>query len=394
MMKKPGMNRMTKRMIIMLLMVGTLFAAIIGYQLFVASMMAKFLASNAQPPATVTAMQVTRQSWQPELAAVGTLRAIQGVEISAEASGVVKTVHFKSGDWVKRGDLLLELNASEEKAQLQSLRASRKLAEITFKRDKRQFKIHAISKAQLDTSQAELSSRQAQAAMQQAIIDKKRVRAPFDGRLGVSQINAGQFLNVAQPIVSLQNNLNLYVDFNLPQKFIGVVKAGQSISISVGLQSGMNDSTAEAASGLIFGRINTINAVVDNSTRNVLLEGVIDNADGALLPGMFVHVKVQTGEPVQFLTLPQTAISFNAYGSTLFVAKAEKGVDGEERFIAQQLFVKTGEKRGDQVAILEGLQEGDRVVTSGQLKLKNGTPLIINNSVIPANEAAPTPQEQ
>ncbi|WP_201265541.1 efflux RND transporter periplasmic adaptor subunit [Mariprofundus sp. EBB-1] len=392
-MKKPTTKRMTKRMIIMLLMVGVLFAAIIGYQMFVASMMAKFLASNTQPPATVTAMQVSNQSWQPQIAAVGTLRAIQGVDISAETSGVVKKVHFKSGDWVKQGDLLIELNVSEETAQLQALRASRKLADITFKRDKQQYKIHAISKAQLDISQAELSNRQAQVAQQQAIIDKKRIRAPFDGRLGVSQINPGQFLNVAQQIVSLQNNLKLYVDFNLPQKFVGMIKRDQEISISVQQQSGALNATATNSVGVFKGRINTINAVVDNSTRNVLLEGVIDNADGVLLPGMFAHVKVESGAALQLLTLPQTAISFNAYGSTLFVAKSEKGADGKETLVAQQVFVKTGEKRGDQVAVLEGLKEGDRVVTSGQLKLKNGTPLIINNSVQPANNAAPKPQE-
>ncbi len=373
---------MTKRMIIMLLMVAVLFGAIVGYQMFVASMMAKYLASNGQPPATVTAMAVKKQSWQPQLASVGTLRAIQGVDISAEISGVVKAVHFKSGDWVKKGDLLLELNVSEELAQLQALKASQKLAEITYKRDNQQYKIHAISKAQLDIAQADLSNRKAQAAQQQAVIDKKRIRAPFDGRLGVSQINPGQYLSVAQQIVSLQNNQKLYVDFNLPQKFVGTIHPGQVIAVSINQQA---DAVA--------GQIKTINSVVDKATRNVLLEGVIDNTDGALLPGMFAHVSVETGAPVNLLTLPQTAISFNAYGSTLFIAKAEKGADGEEKRVAQQIFVKTGEKRGDQVAIIEGLNEGDMVVTSGQLKLKNGTPLIINNSVQPANDAAPKPQE-
>jgi len=378
---------MSKRMIIMLVSVGGLFAAIIGYQMFVASMMKQYLASNAQPPATVTAMQVSEQSWQPQLSAVGTLRAVQGVQIATETSGIVKKIHFRSGDEVKQGDLLLELNSAEEAAVLESLQASRKLAEINFKRDQQQFAIHAISQAQLDASQAGLTGKRALEAQQQAIIDKKQIRAPFAGRLGITRINPGQYLNMAEPIVSLQNNRALYIDFNLPQKFVGAIKAGQNISVFGSNESGLP----------ISGRITTINSVVDQATRNVQVEGEVDNADGALLPGMFAHVNIDTGAPQMLLTLPQTAISYNAYGSTLFVAREEKDpaqAEAPAKLVAQQVFVKTGDKRGDQVAVLEGLKAGDTVVTSGQLKLKNGTPLIINNTVLPANEAAPKPQEQ
>ncbi|WP_206675415.1 efflux RND transporter periplasmic adaptor subunit [Mariprofundus sp. KV] len=376
---------MSKRMIIMLVIVGAVFAAIIGYQMFVASMMKQFLASNAQPPATVTAMQVKRELWQSQLGAVGTLRAIQGVEISAEIAGIVKKVHFKSGDEVNKGDLLLELNSAEEAAQLQSLQANRKLAEINLDRDKRQFAVHAISKSKLDATQAELTSRIAQEAQQQAIIDKKRIRAPFAGRLGITRVNPGQYLNMAERIVSLQNSRALYIDFNLPQKYVGQIRQGQTMTV-------VDTQNSDLA---ISGTISTINSVVDNSTRNVQVEGLIDNSSGTLLPGMFVNVKVDSGAPQKLLTLPQTAISYNAYGSTLFVAKEVQGdQEGKSQLVAQQVFVKTGDKRGDQVVILEGLEEGDTVVTSGQLKLKNGTPLIINNSVQPANDAAPKPQEK
>ncbi|NWF36914.1 efflux RND transporter periplasmic adaptor subunit [Mariprofundus sp. KV] len=372
-------------MIIMLVIVGAVFAAIIGYQMFVASMMKQFLASNAQPPATVTAMQVKRELWQSQLGAVGTLRAIQGVEISAEIAGIVKKVHFKSGDEVNKGDLLLELNSAEEAAQLQSLQANRKLAEINLDRDKRQFAVHAISKSKLDATQAELTSRIAQEAQQQAIIDKKRIRAPFAGRLGITRVNPGQYLNMAERIVSLQNSRALYIDFNLPQKYVGQIRQGQTMTV-------VDTQNSDLA---ISGTISTINSVVDNSTRNVQVEGLIDNSSGTLLPGMFVNVKVDSGAPQKLLTLPQTAISYNAYGSTLFVAKEVQGdQEGKSQLVAQQVFVKTGDKRGDQVVILEGLEEGDTVVTSGQLKLKNGTPLIINNSVQPANDAAPKPQEK
>ena len=377
---------MSKRMIIMLVSVGGLFAAIIGYQMFVASMMKKFLASNAQPPATVTAMQVKRETWQPQLSAVGNLRAFQGIEVSSEVAGVVKKNHIHSGDWVKKGDLLIELSSDEEAAQLQAMKASRKLAEINFKRDQEQFDIHAISQSQLDASQANVTSARAQQFKQQAIVDKKRIRAPFAGRLGVSQISEGQFINPAEPLVSLQDSSSLYVDFSLPQKHVHALKAGLDITVA----------SAQNGELLIKGLITAINSSVDLNTRNVLIEGKIANSDGLMLPGMFVNVKIDMGKPQQLLTLPQTAISFNAYGSTLFVAKAEKGqanLKAEQKLLAQQVFVKTGDKRGDQVAILEGIKEGDTVVTSGQLKLKNGTPLIINNNVLPANAPAPKPQE-
>ena len=375
---------MKKRMIWMVAIVGFVFAAIIGYQMFVATMMKQFLASNAQPPATVTATQVKAEAWQPQLASVGTLRAIQGVEISAEIAGLVKKVHFRSGDEVKKGDLLLEMNSDEEAAQLLALKANRKLAEINLKRDEQQFKVHAISNSKLDASKAELSSRRAAEQQQQAIIDKKRIRAPFAGRLGITQINPGQYLNPAERIVTLQNGRALYIDFSMPQKYVTQLQKGQTISVDTG-------NGAQAISGTI----STINSVVDNSTRNVQVEGLIDNSDGKLLPGMFVNVTIDIGAPQNLLTLPQTAISFNAYGSTLFVAREEQGAEeGETQLVAQQLFVKTGDKRGDQVAIIEGLKEGETVVTSGQLKLKNGTPLIINNEVLPANESAPKPQEK
>ncbi|HIJ22034.1 MAG: efflux RND transporter periplasmic adaptor subunit [Gammaproteobacteria bacterium] len=366
-------------MVIMLLLIGVLFGGIFGYQQFVASMMQQFLASNTNPPVTVTAMQAQHESWQPQLSAVGTLRALQGVKMRSELSGIVERVHFKSGQIVKQGDLLLELNDDEERAHLQALQASRKLAEINLSRDRQQLKINAISQAKLDSAESELKSRQAQEAQQQAIILKKQIRAPFSGQLGISQIDIGQLLNPGEVIVTLQNTQRLYVDFNLPQQQLGKLRVGQRLTLRT------NDEVVE-------GVINTINAEVDVRTRNVRVEGVMDNQQGRWLPGMFVHLKVDSGEPQTHLTLPQTAISYNAYGATLF--KVEPAATEDENATAQQVFVITGARRGDQVAILDGIVTGDQVVTSGQMKLKNGTPLIIDNTLEPSNETAPTPQEQ
>lgn len=377
-------KRMTRRMIIMLVAIGILFGAIIGYQMFVASMMKKFMSSNAQPPATVTAMQASRESWQRQETTVGTLRAMRGVDISSEVSGIVRQVHVKSGQRVKKGALLFELDAGEEVAQLEALTASRRLAEINHRRDREQFAIQAISEAQFDASETELNRLKAEESRQQAAIDKKRIRAPFSGRLGVTTINPGQFINPAEKLVTLQDNKTLYVDFKLPQRLLSQLEKGQQIHV--------NSDTGISRDG----QINAINAVIDPATRNLMIEGLIENEDESLLPGMFVQVAIDIGAPEQLLTLPQTAVSYNPYGSTLFLARTEQdgSAEGKPALTARQVFVKTGPRRGDQIAIIDGLSDGDMVVTSGQMKLKNGTPLIINNSVTPANEIDPRPQEQ
>jgi membrane fusion protein (multidrug efflux system) len=376
-------NRMTKRMIIMLVAIGLLFGGIIGYQMFVAAMMKKFMSGNALPPATVTAMAVEREPWQRQETTVGTLRAVNGVDISSEVAGIIHKVHFKSGQQVRKGDLLVELDADEEIAQLNALKASRKLAEINHRRDLEQFEIQAISEAQLDASETELNRLKAEEARQVATIAKKRIKAPFSGRVGVTTINPGQFINPSEKIVTLQNNKTLFVDFKLPQRLLSQLQKGQRIHI--------HSDTGISRDGLI----NAINATVDSATRNLSIEGLIDNNDEILLPGMFVQVAIDIGDPEQLLTLPQTAVSYNPYGSTLFIAKStEQAGSDKPTLTAQQIFVKTGARRGDQIAVIDGLNEGDMVVTSGQMKLKNGTPLIIDNTITPANEIAPRPQEQ
>lgn len=374
--------KLFKRMVVMLLLVGLLFGGVVAYQNFVAEMMKGFLAANANPPATVTAVKVGYSRWQPQIKAIGTLRAVQGVVLKSEVSAVVKAVHFKSGQEVKQGALLLELDSSAEQAQLQALQASRQLAEINLRRDRQQFKIHAISQAQLDAAESELKSRRAQEAQQQAIIDKKQIHAPFSGRLGIRNVEAGALLNPGEQVVSLQNMERLYVDFSLPQQHLSEIQIGQMIHLRANMDTTM----------MVSGTIHAINAEVDRETRNIRLEGIIDNRDEGWMPGMFVHLKVVSGAPQQHLTLPQTAISYNAYGATLFLVQAGEEAASKPR--AQQIFIETGPRRGDQVAILGGLKAGDRVVTSGQMKLKNGTPLIIDNSIQPANEVAPLPQEQ
>ncbi len=384
---------MKKRMLIMLACVGIFFAALIGFNTIKGYMMKQWLAGNGLPPATVTSMTAGYADWQPELRSVGTLRARHGVDVVSEVAGIVSKLHFKSGEKVKADALLVELDAGVEKAQLRAAQAAAELAAITYKRDKAQFKVKAVSQAQLDLDRADLKAKKAQVAQLQAVLDKLSIRAPFAGRLGVSAISPGQYLNQGQAIVSLQANNPILVDFNVPQGSLGKLKVGQRVHLT----------TNSIAEHTFRGEITAIDSRVNVGTRNVKVEATVENGEDELLPGMFATVRIETGAQERYLTLPQTAVSYNAYGSTVFRAKAEaakardkktEAKDGKPALpVAEQVFIKTGLKRGDQVAVLSGIKEGDVVVTSGQMKLKNGTPLIINNKVQPANEVAPAPQE-
>ncbi len=381
-------SKTRKRMIWMLLGVGLLFGGLYGYRMFGAYMMQKYLASNTRPPATVTAMRVSYQDWQPRLHAIGSLRALQGVNISTEVAGKVGRVYIQSGQQVKKGALLLELYHADADAQMRALEADAKLAELRFARDKAQLKARSISRAAFDVSAAGRERAVASLAQQRALIAKKFITAPFAGRLGIVSINPGAYINPGDVITSLENTESLFVDFHLPQKELGGISVGQLLHIH-----------SDAWPDRVFdGEITAINAAVDSATRNVRIEGRVNktaNTEGQLTPGMFVTLSVDRGEVQHYLTLPQTAVSYNAYGATVFVATTDKSSKkAKPGLVAQQEFVKLGATRGDQVAILSGIHDGDMIVTSGLMKLKNGTPLLIDNNIQPANDIAPTPQEQ
>ncbi|MBA5687876.1 efflux RND transporter periplasmic adaptor subunit [Rugamonas apoptosis] len=378
---------MTKRMFIMAGCVVLLVAALaLGKFLQIRQMMA----SSPRPaPQVVTAIKAQALEWQPQLSSVGTLVAVRGVDISSEIAGMVREVRFRSGEEVKSGQVLFALNADADQAQLHALQASAELAATVLRRDEAQYAAQAISQAQLDNDKAELKSRRALAAQQQALVDKKTIRAPFAGKLGITAVNPGQFVNPGDKLVTLQTMDPVYVDFYVPQKQLAGLAVGQKLSL-----------TSDAWPGAAFAaRLTAISPKVDPATRNVLVEATAANAKRQLIPGMFANVSLEQGDVQRHLTLPQTAITYNPYGSTVFVLAPGQGKDapkddkGQPVLVAQQVFVTTGATRGDQVAVLTGLKEGQTVVTSGQLKLKNGTPVVIDNKVQPANSAAPTPQE-
>lgn len=382
---------MTKRMLIMVGCV-ILLIAVLAFGKFL--QIKKLIASAPKPAAqVVTAVKVQHAEWQPQLSSVGTLAPVRGVDVTTEIAGLVREVRFKSGDEVKAGQVLFELNADTDVAQLRSLQAAADLAGTTLKRDKLQLAAQAISQAQVDSDEADLKSKQALVAQQKAAVDKKTIRAPFAGKLGITSINPGQYLNPGDKLVTLQTIDTVYVDFFVPQKQLSQLSIGQKLNL-----------TADAWPGVGFAaKVTSISPKVDAATRNVQVQATVPNAKRQLLPGMFANVSLDQGELKKYLTLPQTAITYNPYGSTVFVLAPPSGEaakdalkddKGRPYLVAQQVFVTTGPTRGDQVAILTGVKEGQTVVTSGQLKLKNGSPATIDNKVQPANSPNPTPQEK
>jgi membrane fusion protein (multidrug efflux system) len=369
-----------KPMIIMLISVGILFGAIFGFHAFQKIMIKRFMAKNQAPVVTVSTMKVDSSLWQQQMTFAGSVRAIRGVDVTTELAGMVQTIYFKPGTNVTAGQILVQLNADTETAQLHALQATANLDKIVYLRDKAQFAINAVSKATLDTDSGNLQSQQAQVAEQAATVIKKTIRAPFTGRLGISLINPGQFLNPGDKIVTLQTIDPIYVDFYAPQQELVHLGVGQIVTITTDTYPGQ----------ILTGKITTVNPLVDVATRNVEVEVTVANPKYELVPGMFASVNVQVGEPQPYLTLPQTAVSFNSYGEIIYIiTQAGKDDKGHPILTAHQTFVTTGKTRGEQIAILTGLKAGDLVVTSGQLKLKNGSRVTINNSVVPSDNPTP-----
>ena len=376
---------MTKRMVLMLVLAGALFGAIFGWKAFVARMTTKFLSSQGVPVQTVSTTQAGYMEWQSTVSAVGTLRATNGADLAPQVVGVISAIHFGSGQEVKAGAPLVQLDNASDLALLESLKATEQLAETNYQRDLRQLKANFISQAAVDTDAANLRVARARVAEQQALVDKKLVRAPFDGRLGVRVVDLGQYVAAGTKLVTLQSLDPILADFSVPQNQAGQVAPGQKVVL-----------TSDALPGEQFeGSVEAIDAKIDPATRNVLVRASLSNSGHKLLPGMYAKIEIRLAAAQRYLTLPQTAITFNPYGDTVFVVEEQgKGPDGKPRQVANQRFVTVGPKRGDQIAVLSGIKEGETVVTAGQLKLRNGTPVVVNNSVQPSDQAAPKPKDE
>ena len=384
--KLMALPEMERRMVIMLIGVFLLLGLIFAFNQLKTFMIKQYLSGMGMPPQTVSTMVAKADVWQPKLTSVGNVRAYRGVDLSTEIGGLVVGVPVQSGADVKEGDLLVKLNDASDVAQLNSLKALAELAKVINERDRQQLAIQAISKNTYDTSKADAKSKQAQVEAQTALVAKKNIKAPFSGRVGIVTINPGQYINPGDKLMTLQTLDPIFIDFNLPQSDAANIQVGQSITV-----------TTDAFKNASFvGKITAVSPKVDTNTRNLQIEAQIDNPDKKVLPGMFANVNIDVGGQLNLITVPQTAVTYNPYGSTVFISKdsGKKDKEGKPIFEAQQVFVTTGQTRGDQVSILKGLEEGMTVVTSGQLKLKNGSPLNINNTVQPTNLPDPKPQEQ
>jgi membrane fusion protein (multidrug efflux system) len=379
---------MIVRMVIMLVLAVVVLGAIFGFKTFVSGKIKEFMTGPQGPghqAQTVSTTKATMAMWQPKIEAVGSLRAVSGADLSLEVAGVVDEINFQSGDDVAAGKVLLKLRDADDVAKLRSLEAIAELSEITLNRDTKQLKAQAIAQAIVDNDAANLKNNRAQVVQQRAIVAKKSLVAPFAGRLGNRQVDLGQYLAAGTAIVTLQALNPIYLDFLLPQQSLDQIKVGQPVMVKV-------DTFPNK---IFLGKISSINPKVESSSRNVQVRATLDNPELRLLPGMFATVDIDTGAAQRLVTLPQTAVTYNPYGSVVYLVDDKgKGPDGKPQLSARQTFVTTGTTRGDQVAILKGISEGDTVVTGGQMKLRNGSPIAVNNTVLPKDDAHPAPVDQ
>ncbi|MGD2055943.1 MAG: efflux RND transporter periplasmic adaptor subunit [Gammaproteobacteria bacterium] len=356
---------MAKRMVIVLLLLALLLGGIFGWKYYQARQAAA-LASRPPPPATVAATEVQVQSWRPWLSAIGSLVANQGILVTNEVAGKVSEIRFESGERVAAGELLLRLDDSVDQAELEGIMAERHLAELQFRRRKELVEKKSISRSDYDEAQLRLENATAQLATRRALIDKKRITAPFAGWLGIRRVDLGDYLAPGSAIVPLESLQPIFVDYTLPERFLARITPGQRVEVEV-----------QAWPGEVFeGRISAIDPGIDPGTRNVKIRATLQNPEEKLRPGMFAEVRTLQPERSGVLTLPQTAITYNPYGDAVFVIESRDG-----GLQVQRRQVTTGEVRDGHVEIISGLAAGDRVVSAGQVKLRNGQAVVIDNSV-------------
>jgi membrane fusion protein (multidrug efflux system) len=356
---------MTKRLIIVLLALGLVLGGIFGWKYYQAQRTAA-QAATPPPPATVAAAEVQAEDWQPYLYTVGSLVAVQGIFVTTEIQGQVKKILFDSGQQVTEGTLLVQLDDSIDQAELKGLIAERQRAEIRFKRIARLYKQGSVSGEDYDEARLEFEAAAARVAAKQALIDKKKIHAPFNGLLGIRQADLGEYLAPGAKIVPLETIDPIYVDFSLPERHFSELAEGQQLELTV-----------QAYPGQTFqGEITAINPGIDQNTRNVQVRAELANPNGRLRPGMFAEVRVLLPERENLLTVPRTAITYNPYGDSVFVIEQQNN-----DLVVQRRPVETGNTRDGKVEIIKGLKAGERVVRAGQVKLRNDQRVKIDNSV-------------
>lgn len=333
---------------------------------------------------SVTSQTAAEEVWIPSLKAIGSTDAVQGVTVSTDQPGIVTKIAFESGQMVKEGDLLVQLDVTQEEAQLRSAIAQQKLAALNLQRQQNLIKSRVSAQSELDTAQAEYDQATARVLEMKSMVDKKTIRAPFSGVLGIRAVNLGQYLQSGAAVAPLQALDPIYVNFYLPQQNLGQIAAGQVVNVKA---DGLPDVN-------FTGKVNAVDAVVDEATRNVRVQATLANPQGQLRPGMFVNAEVPQKAESRHVVLPSTAIQYAPYGDTVFIIEDMTDPKGGQAYkgVRQQV-VKIGETRGDRIAILSGVKPGEEVVTSGVFKLRQGAAVSVNNSILPENSDKPTPED-
>ena len=374
---------MVKRMILMLLVMGAI-VGVLGLVKFRQIQTAIAQSASFQPPPeAVTTIVAGQQEWPAALNVIGTITPVQGVTVSADLPGIVAGIEFESGQAVQRGDILVHLDTRQEQAQLAALEAQRDLARLNFSRMSGLVANGAVSRADYDLAEAEHKQSDARVGEIRAMIERKTIRAPFSGILGLRQVNLGQYLNGGDAVVPLQSLDPIYVNFGVPQQDTSLMRVGRQVRISATDMAGVEHT----------GHITAIDSVVDETTRNIQVQATLGNPHGRLRPGMFVQTQVAVGDSQSVVALPASSISYAPYGDSVFVVTDLKDPDGRRYRGVRQQFVKLGAGRGDQIAVLSGVKAGEEVVTSGVFKLRNGAAVLVNNKVKPANSPTPTPED-
>ncbi len=337
---------------------------------------------HTMPPTTVSSVTVKEEDWAPRLTAVGSVSAVQGAVVSAELAGVVSEINFENGGEAKKGEVLMKLDASQEEALLRSAEAEAQLAQTDLERSRDLAMKKVVSSAELDSAQSKFRRLNAVVDQVRSSIAKKTLIAPFDGQLGIRQVNVGQMINAGQQVVPLTSLDPVFADFALPQQYLGQLTPGLEVHV-----------TTDAIPGRVFnGKLTAINSMVDSSTRNITLQATLDNSDHALRPGMFAKAEVMLPEKHKTLVVPGSAISYAPFGDSVFVIEKKKDEKtGKESQVIRQQFVRVGEGRGDLVAITQGLKAGETIVSTGVFKLRNGMTVTINNDLAPNPQVNPNP---
>ncbi|WP_404421472.1 efflux RND transporter periplasmic adaptor subunit [Nibricoccus sp. IMCC34717] len=336
---------------------------------------------HSQPPAAVSTAPVVAETWSPQVRGIGTVVAVQGVTLAAEADGALIKIHYENGAQVKAGDALFELDTTVEAAQLRATEAQLELAKLNARRAAELSEKGTISTAERDQAVATLNQAEANAAAIRATIEKKTVRAPFSGRLGIRHVNLGQFVSRGTPMIQIQDLSSVYVNFSIPQRQVAEITPGLEVGVKI-----------DAYAGRVFrAKVLAIEPAVDAATRNLAVQAIVSNNEELLRPGMFAHVDVQLAEKQEVLVVPATAIAYAAYGNSVYIVEQMKNAQGQEYLGVRQQFVKLGDRRGDQIAIISGVKPGEQVVSAGVFKLRNSLPVQINNTVQPSNNPDPKP---